>query len=104
MPFKIVTGDPESAYNYIKSLAAYYTYTRHYSALMFIYLSGAPVPPQKPQWLRHFIHPLTVVFRDELKWWSGVELGKRFLFLLFFIAFPRNTVSNCWGLEMEFLS
>ena len=30
-----------------------------------------------------------------MKWWSGVELGRRFLFLLFFIYFPRNTVSVC---------
>ena len=83
----------------VHSPAAYYMYT---SALMFTSLSGAHVPPQKPQWLRHFIHPLTVVFRDELKWWSGVELGRRFLFLLFFIPFPRNTVSkvstmSCWN-------
>ena len=49
---------------------------------------------QKPRWLRHFVPPLTAVFREELKWWSGVELGRRFLFLLFFIPFPRNAVRN----------
>ena len=47
---------------------------------------------QKPRWLRHFVPPLTAVFREEVKWWSGVELGRRFLFLLFFIPFPRNAV------------
>ena len=49
---------------------------------------------QTPRWLRHFVPPLTAVFREELKWWSGVELGRRFLFLLFFIPFPRNAVRN----------
>ena len=49
-------------------------------------------PLQKPRWLRHFVPPLTAVFREEVKWWSGVELGRRFLFLLFFIPFPRNAV------------
>ena len=51
-------------------------------------------PLQKPRWLRHFVPPLTAVFREEVKWWSGVELGRRFLFLLFFIPFPRNAVRN----------
>ena len=51
-------------------------------------------PLQKPRWLRHFVPPLTAVFREEVKWWSGMELGRRFLFLLFFILFPRNAVSN----------
>ena len=82
---RIISPGLLESWKYIESPAAYYTYT---STLMFTSLSGAHVPPQKPQWLRHFIHPLTVVFRDELKWWSGVELGRRFLFLLFFIPFP----------------
>ena len=53
-----------------------------------------PLSPQKPRWLRHFVPPLTAVFREELKWWSGVELGRRFLFLLFVIPFPRNAVRS----------
>ena len=31
-------------------------------------------------------------YNEEVEWWSGVELGRRLLFLVLLIAFPKNTV------------
>ena len=49
---------------------------------------------QRPHDIRYWIDPLTAGFKDEVKWWSGMELGRRLLFLLFIVSFPKNTVSN----------
>ena len=33
-------------------------------------------------------------FKEEFRWWSSIELARRFVFLLFFMPFPRSTVSS----------
>ena len=53
---------------------------------------------QRPHDIRYWIDPLTAGFKDENKWWSGMELGRRLLFLLFIISFPKNTVSNAYNM------
>ena len=36
--------------------------------------------------------PLVLVYRDRYEWWAGVELGRRFLLLLFTVSLPQNEV------------
>ena len=40
---------------------------------------------------------LRLNYREEFRWWISVELARRFIFLLFFISFPRSTVSLLLG-------
>ena len=47
-------------------------------------------PKRKIEWLKFVIPPLSYAFKDKFKWWGSVELSRRFLLLLFTIAFPGN--------------
>ena len=42
--------------------------------------------------LNCFHPPLMLVYRDGWGWWASVELGRRFLFILFTVALPQNEV------------
>ena len=42
---------------------------------------------------KDFHEPLVVSYKDNCQWWSAVELGRRFLFILFIVALPQNDVS-----------
>ena len=42
--------------------------------------------------LNCFRPPLMLVYRDGWGWWASVELGRRFLFILFTVALPQNEV------------
>jgi hypothetical protein len=46
-------------------------------------------------WLKYFEDALTISYKEKWRWWSAVELARRFLFILFVIPFPRNSVSHC---------
>jgi len=35
-------------------------------------------------------------YKEQLPWWCMVELGRKFIFLLFLIPFPQNTVSYAY--------
>ena len=48
---------------------------------------------QKYYWLEHFEHPLTVIYKKKWRWWSAMELARRFIVILFVIPYPRNSVS-----------
>ena len=43
--------------------------------------------PEKFRWLNYLQSPLTEAFRDKFRWWSAIELLRRFLLLLFVIPF-----------------
>lgn len=45
---------------------------------------------KRPRWIRFLEEPLTCAYKDGYKWWSGIELGKRILLVLFAIALPNN--------------
>ena len=44
-------------------------------------------------------------YKDKLKFWSGVELGRRLVFFLALVPFPRNTVSSAylWLISIRYL-
>ncbi len=44
-------------------------------------------------WLRNISVPLKKDYKDELKWWFGVELARRLIFLLLFVPLPTTNVS-----------
>jgi hypothetical protein len=48
---------------------------------------------QKVYWLKYFENPLTAAYKEKWRWWSAVELARRFTIILFFVTFPRNSVS-----------
>ena len=40
-----------------------------------------------------FLHsPLVLVYKKQYRWWASVELGRRFLLLLFTVSLPQNEV------------
>lgn len=43
-----------------------------------------------PYWTHCLVKPLTDSYKDRFPWWSGVELGKRVLIVLFVVAFKKN--------------
>ena len=43
-----------------------------------------------PGWLRFLEEPITVAYKSKYKWWSGIELAKRVILVLFAVAFPNN--------------
>jgi hypothetical protein len=42
--------------------------------------------------LKYFRSPLAAVYREGWEWWASVELGRRFLLLLFTVSLPQNEV------------
>jgi hypothetical protein len=44
-------------------------------------------------WLKYFEDPLTATYKEKWRWWSAVELARRFIIVLSFVSFPRNSVS-----------
>ena len=44
--------------------------------------------------------PLVLGYRDQYQWWAGLELGRRFLLLLFTISLPQNEVYS-YSISME---
>ena len=48
--------------------------------------------PNKFRWLKYLLLPLTEAFRDKFKWWSAFELLRRFLLLVFIVAFLGNPI------------
>ena len=48
---------------------------------------------QKFYWLKYFEHALTHAYKEQWKWWSAIELARRYIFVLFVIPFPGNSVS-----------
>ncbi len=45
---------------------------------------------KRPRWIRFLEEPLTCAYKDSYKWWSGIELGKRIVLVLFAIVLPNN--------------
>ena len=43
-----------------------------------------------PRWVRFLEEPLTHAYKDKCAWWSGLELGKRLVLILFSVIFPNN--------------
>ena len=48
---------------------------------------------QKVYWLKYFENSLTAAYKEKWKWWSAVELARRFIIVLLLVPFPRNSVS-----------
>ena len=48
--------------------------------------------PNKFRWLKYLFLPLTEAFRDGFRWWSAIELLRRFLLLVFIVAFVGNPI------------
>ena len=48
--------------------------------------------PEKFRWLNYLLPPLTEAFTDDYKWWSAIELLRRFLLLLFIVPFLDNPI------------
>ena len=44
--------------------------------------------------MAHLEKGLKQPYKEELPWWCVIELGRKFIFLLFLIPFPQNTVSR----------
>lgn len=42
--------------------------------------------------MRTVTKALTVGYKDDLQWWTGVELGRRLLLIVMVIALPGKTV------------
>ena len=55
---------------------------------------------QKSSLFKNYKEPFTYNFKERLHFWSGIELSRRFIFLVALIPFPRNTASFqptcCW--------
>ena len=49
---------------------------------------------QSLYWWKYFQDALTVTYKEKWKWWSAVELARRFIFILFVVSYPRNSVSD----------
>ena len=49
---------------------------------------------QKVYWLKYFENPLTVTYKEKWRWWSAMELARRFILILSVVSFPRNSVST----------
>ena len=47
------------------------------------------------------VEPLTKGFQKEYKWWSGVELARRLIILIFITAFPANNVSQLHNILVD---
>ncbi len=45
---------------------------------------------KRPRWIRFLEGPLTYAYKDNYKWWSGIEFGKRIVLVLFAIVIPNN--------------
>ncbi len=45
---------------------------------------------KRPSWIRFLEEPLTYAYKDNYKWWSGIELGKRIVLVVFAITLPNN--------------
>ena len=45
-------------------------------------------------WWLYFQDPLTAAYKEKWRWWSAVELARRFIVILFVLSYPRNSVSN----------
>jgi hypothetical protein len=45
---------------------------------------------RRPWVFRRSFEPLVIPFKEQYKWWSSVELGRRVVLVLFIVAFPRN--------------
>ena len=46
-------------------------------------------------WLcRRSFEPLVIPFKEQYKWWSSVELGRRVILVLFIVSFPQNEVAK----------
>ena len=43
-----------------------------------------------PRWIRFLEEPLTYAYKDKCTWWSGLELGKRLVLVLFSVVLPTN--------------
>lgn len=43
-----------------------------------------------PRWLQYLEEPLTDAYKERYRWWAGIELAKRVIFVLFTVAFPNN--------------
>ena len=72
----------------------YISYHQTQECYIFILIGiTASVIIQGLYWLKYFEEPLTECYKEKWKWWSAVELARRFLFILFIIPFPRNFVS-----------
>ena len=41
-----------------------------------------------------YVKPFAESYKEEMSYWSGIELTRRFLFLLALVPFPRNTVND----------
>ena len=41
---------------------------------------------------KYLARALSSSFKREYSWWSSIELGKRFVLILFIVAFPANSV------------
>ena len=48
--------------------------------------------PENFRWLKYLVSPLTEAFTDDYKWWSAIELLRRFLLLLFIVPFLDNPI------------
>ena len=49
--------------------------------------------------MEHLQNPLMEGFKEKYKWWSAIELGRRFVSVAFIIFFPRAQV---WALSNVF--
>ncbi|XP_064396716.1 uncharacterized protein LOC135343670 isoform X3 [Halichondria panicea] len=65
------------------------------SIIAFVLIS---VKIQIPAFFKKFIPSLVIAYKEECKWWSGVELGRRLLLLVLLISFPRNNVYSILSL------
>ena len=63
-------------------LRVYIIYILHYLVLCL----------QRPWVFRRSFEPLVIPFKEELRWWSSVELGRRIIIVLFIVSFPQNQV------------
>ena len=54
--------------------------------------------PQRFRWLKYLISPLTEAFRDNFKWWSAIELLRRFVILLFIFPFHGSALVSAFVL------
>ena len=62
--------------------------------ILFIWMLFLIMHMQNLFWWMHLQDPLTDAYKEKWRWWSAVELARRFIIILFVLSYPRNFVSN----------
>ena len=60
-----------------------------------------PNTAQSFYWWIYFQDSLTAAYKEKWRWWSAVELARRFIIILFVLSYHGNLVSNLNSIRPE---